>query len=55
MRGNFEFFGLCQRIFDGKKNKIDICDIPLLSNFVSDDNNPSRYAITCLFQRCITL
>jgi len=30
--------------------KIDICDIPLRSHFVTDDNNPSRYAITCIFQ-----
>jgi len=31
--------------------KIDICDIPLRSCFVSDDNNPRRqYVITCIFQ-----
>jgi len=55
MRGNFEFVSFCQGIFDDKKNKIDICDIPLCSNFVSDDNNLSPYAITCIFQPCITL
>lgn len=27
-----------------------ICDIPLFSHFVSNDNNPCRYAITCIFQ-----
>jgi len=33
---------------------IYICDISLHSHFVSDDNNPSQYAITCIFQpRCI--
>jgi len=30
--------------------KMYICDIPLRSHFVSYDNNPSRYAITCIFQ-----
>jgi len=30
--------------------KMYICDIPLHSAFVSDDNNPSQYAITCVFQ-----
>jgi len=30
--------------------KIDICDIPLRSHFVFYDKNPSRYAITCIFQ-----
>jgi len=29
--------------------KIYIYDIPLRSHFVSDDNNPRRYAITILF------
>jgi len=32
------------------KGKIYICDIPLRSHFVSDDNNPGRYAIICIFQ-----
>jgi len=32
---------------------IDICDIPLRGHFVSYDNNPSRYAITCIFQPCV--
>lgn len=30
---------------------IDICDIPLHSYFVSDDNNSSPYAITWIFQQ----
>jgi len=42
MRGNFELVSFCQRVFD-------ICDIPLRSHSVSDDNNPSQYAITYIF------
>jgi len=45
MHGNLEF----GRVFLMKKNFF-ICDIPLRSHFVSDDNNPSQYAITCIFQ-----
>jgi len=54
MRGDFEFVSFCQRIFDDKKNKIDICDVSLRSHFVSDDHNLSQYAKTCIFQPCIT-
>jgi len=36
---DFEFVSFCQRFFDYKK----ICDVPLSSHFVSDNNNPSRY------------
>lgn len=31
-----------------KKLVFVICDISLRSHFVSDDNNPSRFAITCI-------
>jgi len=33
--------------------KVDICDIHLRSHFVSEDNSPSKYAMTCsIFQPC---
>jgi len=35
--------------------KIFIFDIPLRSHFVSDDNNSSQFAITCIFQPWVLL
>jgi len=48
MRGNLNLLAIVNVFL--MIRKMYNCDIPLRSHFVSDDNNPSRYAITCIFQ-----